>query len=123
MKEAATQRLNELAEAEHSRVSRQRWKPAIPQPGAHAGLNWPLASTTRREMSRSHIVIFESFFPEKGCTHKQAVCESGSVIRGVFVKEIFRYLWVLRASVLTSVCVCVCVCVCACVCVRAFVRV
>lgn len=97
-------------------------------PGAHTGPSWPSAPTTSREMSKSCFVIFQSFFfsppppaistpesPEmKGrlcsCSaHKQAVCQIESVIRGVFVKEIFfSYLWVLRVSLLTSVYVYVC---------------
>lgn len=92
--------------------------------GAHTAPARPLAPTASREMWKSRFVISESFFyspcaPEspamKGrlcsCSaHTPAVCQSESVIRGVFVKEIFRYLWVLRGSLLTSVYVDVCVC-------------
>lgn len=55
--------------------------------------------------------------PENSClcsrrTHKYAVCERESVIKGVFVKLIFRYLWVMRVFFADEhLCVCVCVCV------------
>lgn len=95
-RDSGTETKTMLAKTQRSRVSRQGWKLAITQPGAHTSLNWPPTLTARREMLKS-CCIFSSFFLEKdllcsGCTHKQAVCERESVIRGVFVKEIFRYL-------------------------------
>lgn len=73
-------------------------------------LNWPLSLTARWECWK--------FVPppENSClcsrrTHKYAVCERESVIRGVFVKLIFKYLWVMRVFFANKhLCECVCVC-------------
>lgn len=112
----------QLARTERSRVSWQAWKLSITQPGGPHRSDLAPGSHRKQRNVEISLCYFSKFFfsprspesPEmKGrlCTcsaHKQAVCQSESVIRGVFVKEIFRYLWVLRVSLLTSVYVYVC---------------
>lgn len=81
----------ELAQTERLRVSRHGWKPAITRPGARAGLNWPLAPTARREMAKSHFVIFQSFFPEKRPPALRLHTQTSSVREGKCYQG--GYLW------------------------------